>query len=165
MITVTLGTIPYQFDRAILWVNKLIEREIIQEDLFIQYGVSNISDLNCSLPLTSEATVEYGRMQSILASSRLVISHAGQGSTRQLAAQGVRFLLLPRLAKYGEHIDNHQLIFAQSVASFGVKHCLTFEELEQAVLSPPEPLPGPLLTHPKLSEHLLSKYPPRKRNK
>lgn len=160
MITVTLGTIPFQFNRAIQWIDQLIDQQVLQEDLFVQHGVSDISQLEKYPFIKSASTVEYSKMKEILKSSRLVISHAGQGSTRELAAQSVRFILLPRLSKYNEHIDDHQLVFAESVSTFGVRYCLTLKELEQAILDPPSPLADSLLNQPKLTDYLLKQYPP-----
>lgn len=163
MITVTLGTIPFPFDRAIQWIEDLVEQQVIQEDLFIQYGVTNISQLEKYSFVTSAPTVDYTQMKKILRSSRLVISHAGQGSTREMAGQNIRFILLPRLAQYKEHIDDHQLLFAESVSPFGVQYCLTFEELKEAILDPPNPLEKSLLDQPKLSDYLLEQYPPNQK--
>ncbi|NER25278.1 MAG: glycosyl transferase [Symploca sp. SIO1C2] len=161
MITVTLGTIPYPFNRAIQWLRVLLEEKIISESLFIQYGVSDISSVSEHPLVTAKPLIESKELMKIVDDSRLVISHAGQGSTSTLASRGACFTILPRLAKYREHIDDHQLSFAQGVEQFGVVHCLTLDELKQVILEPPPGFRKVLFEEPKLADHLLSIYPGR----
>lgn len=158
MIVVTLGTIPYPFNRAIRWINTLLEEGIINESVFIQYGVSNVQCLERHPQVTLEPLVEAKRFFGFVDTARLVISHGGQGSARTLAARGARFVLLPRLKYYGEHIDDHQLHFSQNIAHSGVQYCATLQELKQVILHPPLPCKQPLFTEPKLAEHLLKTY-------
>ncbi|MEB3336518.1 MAG: glycosyltransferase [Leptolyngbyaceae bacterium] len=160
MITITLGTIPFQFNRAINWIHVLIERGIITEPIFIQHGVSNVLFLKKYPFVTTAPILESKNMRAISQASRMIISHAGQGSTRSLVSQNSRFVLLPRLAKYGEHIDDHQLFFARSIEPLGVRYCLTLEELKYAILNPPNPVNSGFLQEPKLANHLLKIYPP-----
>ncbi|MBE9226059.1 glycosyl transferase [Phormidium sp. LEGE 05292] len=162
MITVTLGTIPYPFNRVIDWIGILIEKGIISEPVVIQHGVTEISALKKYPQVTTFSIVSLSNMVTLVEKSRLVISHAGQGSTRSLAAKKASFILVPRLARYGEHIDDHQLLFAQCVESLGVKHCLSLETLEEAIKKPPSPLPCALFDSPKLVEHLVKCYPAEK---
>lgn len=159
MITVTLGTASFQFDRAISWLSSLLERGVISEPVFVQYGVSDVSELMKYSLVTAESVLEPKPLFALLDASRLVISHAGQGSTRMLAARGARFVLLPRLKRYAEHVDDHQLWFVESVKELGVQHCLSLKELEQAILQPPPRFPKQLFNEPKLANHLLAVYP------
>ncbi|MGJ3245670.1 MAG: glycosyltransferase [Elainellaceae cyanobacterium] len=158
MITVTLGTIPFPFARAIDWLECLLNHGTISEDVFVQHGVSDISQL-ANYPLVKTASVVMPELlDQMIQSSRLVIAHAGQGSARKLAAMDVSFVLLPRLASYGEHIDDHQFAFAHSISELGVTYCSSLESLEQAVLNPPKPLNKPLLDGPWLAHHLIKSY-------
>lgn len=159
MILMTLGTINFQFDRAIAWLDILLKQGIISEPVFVQHGISDVSALAKYPLVTAEPIVESRRMIALVDDSRLVLSHAGQGSTRMLAARKASFVLLPRLKKYAEHIDNHQLGFAQAIEQFGVRYCLSLGELEQALLQPPSPFQNQLFKEPKLANHLLTVYP------
>jgi UDP-N-acetylglucosamine transferase subunit ALG13 len=159
MIVVTLGTIPYSFNRAIDWLAFLLKKGVITEPVFVQYGTSNVQMLHSYDQVTLEAFVSSSQLTELVDNARLVISHAGQGSTQMLAARGARFTLLPRLKQYGEHVDDHQLLFSQSVAPLGVQHCLTLEELEYSILTPPSPLKTQLFSGPKLADHLQMNYP------
>lgn len=161
MITVTLGTIPYSFERAIAWLNVLLDRRIIDEPLFVQHGITDISAIATHPLVTAQSIVESTEFVKLVNRSRLVLSHAGQGSTRMLAAQGASFVLIPRLSRYKEHVDDHQLLFAQNVQHFGVRYCLHLEEVENAILHPPSPFQGQLFNGPKLPEYLKTLYAQR----
>ena len=63
-----------------------------------------------------------------------VITHGGTGAIIGAVKKGKKVIAVPRLAEYGEHVDNHQL---QSVWQFrdqdlicAVKDC---EDMEQAI--------------------------------
>jgi len=159
LITVTLGTIPFTFDRAINWLSILLERELISEPVFVQHYQTNVSALEKYSLVTTVPIVESSELMNQIKSSRLVISHAGQGLTRALASQSASFVLLPRLACYKEHIDDHQLLFAQSVEQLGISYCLSLESLEKIILNPPPAFQGELFSGVKLTDHLLQKYP------
>lgn len=160
MILMTLGTIPFPFDRAVIWLRILLNSGVINEPIFLQYGNSDISAVKEHPLVTLEQTIPSSRLIQLVDESRLVVSHAGQGSTKMLAAKKARFILLPRLKKYGEHIDDHQLLFAQSVAQFGVYYFMSVEDLQKGILNPPSHFEGTFFETPKLTDHLLDLYPP-----
>lgn len=163
MIFMTLGTVSFKFNRAVDWLSILLEKGVISEPVFLQYGCSDVSKLLEHPLVTLESTVNGHKITDLVDNSRLVISHAGQGSTRMLAAKGCSFILLPRLKKYDEHIDDHQLLFAQAVEKFAIKSCCSLEELESAVLQPPPIFQQQIFQNPRLTKHLLKTYPPEGR--
>lgn len=163
MITVTLGTIAYPFDRVITWLDRLLSCGIITEPVFLQHGVTNIAAIADHPLLRAKPLVPSGKLAEIVSASRITIAHAGQGSTRRFALQGTRLILLPRLACYGEHVDDHQLYFARGVAHFGVPFCQTLESFQQTLLHPPPRIQMQLFTEPKLADHLLKTYPASRR--
>lgn len=159
MITVTLGTIPYPFERAIIWLDMLIRSGVVSEPVFLQHGVTNVSAIATQPLVQAVPFVDSKTLFQIVQNSRLVISHAGQGSTRALARQKKSFTLLPRLARYHEHIDDHQLLFAETVKKFGISFCLTLDDLEQVIIKPPPAFQISLFGGLKLSDHLSAIYP------
>ena len=122
MITVTLGTIPFSFDRAIGWLDNLLDTGVICESVFVQHGTTDVSALLNYPFVKTTPIVETSLLMKQVQESRLIISHAGQGLTRGLAAQGACFILLPRLAYYKEHVDDHQLWFARGVEKLGIPY-------------------------------------------
>ncbi|MBW4668146.1 MAG: hypothetical protein KME60_12175 [Cyanomargarita calcarea GSE-NOS-MK-12-04C] len=93
MITVSLGTIPFPFDRAINWLSLLLQRGVISEDVFVQHGTTNVSILAKYQGVTTAPIIETSLLTQKITDSRLVISHAGQGLTKALATQGACFVL------------------------------------------------------------------------
>lgn len=156
MIIYTLGTIFFPFDRAITWLEILLEQKIICEPVLLQHGATTV-DISHPL-LTSVVSLTREEMHRYVQQASLVISHAGQGSTRMLAEKGACFVLLPRLKRYGEHVDDHQLLFARTVEKFGVHHCTELEQLISAVQQRPSPLQNELFNAPLLTKHLIARY-------
>lgn len=154
MITVTLGTIFFPFDRAAEWLDVLLERDFIVEPVLFQHGSTSVARLNHPL-LTTVPSLTREEMRKAVLSSSLVISHAGQGSTRMLCEMGARFILLPRLKRYREHVDDHQLLFARAVTKYGIHHCNKFEQLVDFVRQPPTPSQRALFQVPSLVDYLI----------
>lgn len=157
MIVFTLGTIFFPFERSVNWLQELLDKEIITEPVLLQHGATSATKLNHPL-LTSVVSLTRNEMHEAVKQSSLVISHAGQGSTRMLAEMKARFVLLPRLKRYGEHVDDHQLLFARAVERFGVYHCTEFNQLIEHVKEPPFPFQGQLFNAPLLAEYLTKRY-------
>ena len=157
MIVYTFGTIFFPFDRAVNWLQELLEQQIIIEPVLLQHGATSAAKLSHPL-LTSVVSLTSTEMQQSVRQASLVISHAGQGSARMLADMGACFILLPRLKRYGEHIDDHQLLFARTVEKYGVNYCTEFEQLIKHVRQRPLPFQGRLLNGPLLTEHLITRY-------
>ncbi|MGD1932793.1 MAG: glycosyltransferase [Leptolyngbyaceae cyanobacterium] len=158
MITVTLGTISFPFDRVVQWLEQLLDEKVVTEAIVFQHGATNPGVVSRHPLVRATPFLEFERLESLSRQSNLVISHAGQGSTRGLAAKKVPFVVIPRLASYGEHVDNHQLLFAQSVRPLGVQYCSSYEEIKRSVLNPPPAFRGPLLQGPRLVEYLMERY-------
>lgn len=156
MIVFTLGTIFFPFNRAANWLQVLLEEEIINEPVLFQHGATSV---NFKHPLlTSVISLTRQEMCDYIKQSSLVISHAGQGSTRMLAEMGATFILLPRLKRYGEHVDDHQLLFAGAVEQFEIYYCTEFSELVTRIKYPPSPYHRQLFDSPLLVEHFLERY-------
>lgn len=158
MMLVTLGTISYPFDRAIRWLEICLAKSIISEPVFIQHGATDVSSVIDHPLITAQSTVTLDQWIELVNQSSLVISHAGQGSTRLLAENQACFFLLPRLSLYREHIDDHQAMFAKSIRHTGITYCSTIEEFQNLILEPPPPFNGNVFEGPRLVEYLLEKY-------
>jgi UDP-N-acetylglucosamine transferase subunit ALG13 len=157
MILFTLGTAVYPFDRAINWLQELLRREIIVEPVILQHGVTSVASLSHPL-VKSVVGLSRDEMHLAVKDASIVISHAGQGSTRTLADMGVPFVLLPRLKRYREHVDDHQLLFARAVEKLGVRHCTELNQLMASIIEPPPPFQGKLFQASLLVDHLIAKY-------
>lgn len=109
MIFVTVGTHEQPFDRLIKKIDEFIDEEFIKEEVIIQSGYSEYNPIYCKKYdlLGHEAMNEYVQKSSI------VITHGGPGSI-MLALQHNKIpIVVPRQAKFNEHVDNHQLMFTK----------------------------------------------------
>ncbi len=68
--------------------------------------------------------------------ARLVISHAGVGTTLELLEMGKPVILVPRQRQFAEHYDDHQVETAQKMHErFGLKYVLNVSELTVDLLT------------------------------
>lgn len=105
-IFITLGSQKFQFNRLLIAVDKLCEKEIIcGKDVFAQIGYSDYVPQNYrynNFLDREEFSVEMGKAD-------IVITHGGTGAIIGAVKKGKKVIAVPRLAKYGEHVDDHQL--------------------------------------------------------
>ncbi len=105
MILVTVGSQKFQFNRLLKEIDNLIEKNIIKEEVFAQIGVSDYKPKNYEY-VNFMTQDEFNEK---IDKSNLVITHAGTGVIVNSLKKEKRVIALPRLAKYGEHVDNHQI--------------------------------------------------------
>jgi len=60
-----------------------------------------------------------------------IITHAGAGSMLQAIKAGKKTIAFPRLQKYGEHVDDHQLQLAKKLQSLG--YLLVFHDGDEMI--------------------------------
>ncbi len=104
MIFVTVGTQKFPFDRLLHYIDQLIEKEIIQEEVFAQTGFSSYQPLHYSF----QKFLDSSDFKQKMINSNLVITHGGTGSIMNAIKAKKRVIAVARKKEYGEHIDNHQ---------------------------------------------------------
>jgi len=111
MILATTGT-SEPFDRLLTALDGLE----LDERLVVQHGASPVR------PRGAECVdfLPYAELVSLMRSARVVVTHGGVGTILTALANGKRPFVVPRLAKRGEAVDDHQLEFARRVAAAGV---------------------------------------------
>jgi UDP-N-acetylglucosamine transferase subunit ALG13 len=132
MIFVTVGTNEAPFDRLLYAVTQLPDGE----ELVVQHGFSRIrpARATCFQLLPFEMLVEYVRR------SRVVVTHAGVGSVMVALSNGKRPIVLPRLKRFGEAVDDHQVPFARRMAERGLVTVLReATQLADVLAKPPSP--------------------------
>ena len=70
-----------------------------------------------------------------LAAADVVIAHAGVGAALEALDGGRRPLLVPRLQRHGEHVDDHQLEVARELGARGLALVRAPEELSADALA------------------------------
>lgn len=130
-IFVTIGNDKHRFNRLI---DKVVEiDEANDQFLFkIQYGHTkpkskskNYKDFISKEQFTHE-----------IIESDLVISHAGAGTLVQVVNTGKKPIVVPRLFKFNEHLNDHQLEIANEFEKS--KYCdiiLDIDKLEEKIIN------------------------------
>jgi UDP-N-acetylglucosamine transferase subunit ALG13 len=115
MIFVTVGTHEQQFDRLVKEIDSLKGTGIIKDEVFIQLGYSVYKPKYCSF----EQLIDYDKMKEYSTVSDIIITHGGPGSIMLPLSLGKMPIVVPRQQQYGEHVDNHQVLFAKRLESEG----------------------------------------------
>ena len=105
MIFVTLGSQKFQFNRLLKKIDELIEAGAITEPVFAQTGASDYVPRHYAFqPFLDRET-----FAAHMARCDTVITHGGTGAIIGAVKNGKKVIAVPRLARYGEHVDDHQL--------------------------------------------------------
>lgn len=129
MIFITLGSQKFQFDRLLKEVDRLIEKNILKEEVFAQIGYSEYFPVHYKY----KRFLDREEFQEYEGKATIVITHGGTGAIIGAVKKGKKVIAVPRLAKYGEHVDDHQL---QLVGQFDemniIEACYSVDDLETA---------------------------------
>lgn len=105
MILVATGTHPQQFNRLIEAVDNLVGNNAIKEKVVMQVGYSSYMPKNAKwFKFTG-----YWDMLKLIKNASIVITHAGIGSVLLSVRLNKKTIVVPRLKKFGEHTNDHQL--------------------------------------------------------
>lgn len=105
MIFVTLGSQKFQFDRLLEKLDELVEAGIICDDIMAQVGASTY------IPKHYRYVdfMDREEFADTMNKCSVVITHGGTGVIVGAVKKGKKVIAVPRLKKYGEHVDDHQL--------------------------------------------------------
>ncbi len=129
MVFVTLGSQKFQFNRLLKKVDELLEQGVINDEVFAQSGYSDYSPEHycCKQFLSRD---EFAEMET---EADIVITHGGTGAIIGAVKKGKKVIAIPRLEKYGEHVDDHQI---QLIKQFDemriIEACYEMDKLGEA---------------------------------
>jgi UDP-N-acetylglucosamine transferase subunit ALG13 len=111
LILVTVGTHNQGFERLIKTVDKLVREKKINEKVIIQTGNTDYIPQNCKwFKFTS-----IKNFIKICKKSTIIITHGGVGSIIIPLQLKKPTIVVPRLKKFNEHVDDHQLQIAKEL--------------------------------------------------
>lgn len=132
MIFVTLGSQKFPFDRLLCKLDELVGEGVICEPVFAQTGASTYKPRNYESVAFLGRETFAERMQQ----ADMVITHAGTGAIIGGVKAGKKVIAVPRLAKFGEHVDDHQIQIVEQFADMGIiEPCWAVEDLAQAYIT------------------------------
>jgi UDP-N-acetylglucosamine transferase subunit ALG13 len=111
-LVVTVGTDHHPFDRLMGWIDDLVATTVLPgHQMLVQFGSSR-------RPRTARVRVTIPRSEllALMARADVVIGHGGPGTIMDARGVGRRPIVVPRLARHGEVVDDHQVTFSRRLA-------------------------------------------------
>lgn len=105
MIFVSLGTFHSLFPRPLIAIESAVKSGKVNEEIIAQIGHTNFTtDAFKTTPFFSPDEID-----KLYDDARIIVTHAGTGSILKGVKKRKKVIVIPRLHKYAEHIDDHQL--------------------------------------------------------
>lgn len=128
MILVTLGTQKFQMNRLIEAIDQLASS--LNEEIFVQIGNSTYKPKNCKYA----DFVDSDKFKKMISECSVLITHSGVGSIMTGINSQRPVIVVPRLQKYHEHVDDHQVQIAEAFAEKKcVLHCEDLNRLNEYI--------------------------------
>ena len=104
MILVLLGTQHNEFIRLLQKIEDLIEIGAIKERVIVQSGYTKYKTDKMKIfdMISSE------ELDNLINEADIVITHGGVGSIIRALKKNKKVIAVPRLHKFGEHVNDHQ---------------------------------------------------------
>ncbi|MBZ1519311.1 beta(1,3)galactosyltransferase EpsH, partial [Leuconostoc mesenteroides] len=117
MIFIVLGSQRFQFNRLLQYIDELVLENKINEKIVAQSGHSDYVPSSYSVtPFFNKDEFTHNIKQA-----DVIITHAGTGAIVTALKNNKKIIAVPRLKKYLEHVDDHQI---QIVKNFVEKNYL-----------------------------------------
>ena len=115
MIFVTLGTQDKSFKRLLQNIDECINKGIIKDKVIVQAGYTKYDRKNMQVfdLLDKDEFDEY------IKKCDLLITHGGVGSILTGLKNNKKVIAAPRLAKYNEHMNDHQTQIVTNFSKMG----------------------------------------------
>lgn len=121
MIFVTLGTQDKSFERLLKEIDRCIDKGIIKDKVVVQAGHTKYESKN--MEIFSEVSKD--EFERLMDSCDLLITHGGVGSIFDGLKRDKKIIAVPRLKKYNEHTNDHQLEIVSEFSKSGYLLALT----------------------------------------
>lgn len=113
-VFVAVGTHEKPFNRLIKAVDEIAEKQNGFE-IFVQIGNSTYAPKHCKF----KKFLSPEQYENEIKKADVVVSHSGAGSIISALANKKPLIIVPRLKKYDEHTDDHQLDIANALERMG----------------------------------------------
>lgn len=132
MIYVTVGTMFLDFSRLIEKMDEIALAT--DEEVVVQLGLSTTIPVHC-------VHFDFKPHEEVLAlqrRARVIVAHGGIGAALDALAVRRPLIVVPRLKRFGEHLNDHQVEIADAIARRGWGQAvLEIAELAEACRTPP----------------------------
>jgi len=112
---VIVGTDHHPFDRLVGWVNDWLDRHpYAVGSFYVQSGTASLAP-NCA----GSRYLDVAQLDRLLDEADVLICHGGPASIADAWRRGKIPIVVPRLRRLGEHVDDHQVDFCRKFAELG----------------------------------------------
>lgn len=143
-ITLLVGTDHHPFLRLVEWADRRA-RTHPEDTVTVQYGASPAPRTAAGVELMTPE-----EMAVLVRGSDVVVTHGGPGTIMDTRNAGHLPFVVARNPQHGEHVDNHQMLFAEWAAEKGLVRLLAgTDDLDEAIaaLSESGTRAAPVATH------------------
>ena len=105
MILITLGTQDKEFTRLLDQVQKEIDKGNIKDKVIVQAGHTKYESKDMEI----FDLIDREKFSELISSCDLLITHGGVGSIITGLQNDKKVIVAPRLSKYNEHMNDHQI--------------------------------------------------------
>ena len=125
MIFLIVGSQKFPFERLIREMDRLKGEGVIQDEVVAQIGVCAYEPKH----LRWQRFMDKETFDQNIGACDLLVTHAGEGSIMTGLLKGRKVIAVPRYARFGEHLNDHQLQIARAMENLG---CLiNVEDIEK----------------------------------
>lgn len=105
MILVALGTQDKQFTRLLDMIEEQIKKGNIKDKVIVQAGHTKFT----SDKMQIFDLISIDEFEKLVLECDVLITHAGVGTILNGIRNGKKVIVVPRLKKYNEHVNDHQI--------------------------------------------------------
>ena len=157
MIFVMLGTQNNPFQRLLEEVDRLIDKNVITEEVVVQAGYTKYQPKNEKMKIINFMSRE--ELDTFEQKANFIITHGGVGSIITSLEKGKKVIAVPRLHQYGEHVNNHQTEIVEKFNKSGnIIGLQSVEELEEAIKKVPDFEPKPYIENNRKMLDLIENF-------
>lgn len=120
MILVLLGTQNNSFIRLLKAIQKNIDNKVIKDNVVVQAGFTKFESKDMKI----FKMIDKNKFSKLQDEADLIITHGGVGSIISSLEKGKKVIVVPRLKKYNEHVNNHQIQIARKFEQQGYVKCV-----------------------------------------
>ncbi|MDT0306761.1 glycosyltransferase [Streptomyces sp. DSM 44917] len=136
-VLVTVGTDHHPFDRLMTWIEQW-PADAPEVRWTVQHGSTRAP---AAPGVRAAAMMPHDELLAALAEAAVVVCQGGPGSVMDARGAGKVPIVVPRRPELGEHVDDHQVLFARRLEGAGLIRIAAgageFRELVTAALRDP----------------------------
>lgn len=130
MIFITLGSQKFQFNRLLKAIDYQVADGKITDEIFAQIGASDYKPQRYKYKNFLDRD-EFEKWQR---KADIVITHGGTGAIIGAVKKRKKVIAVPRLKKFGEHVDDHQLQLISQFRELGlICECKECDDIWKAI--------------------------------